>query len=109
MKMAKFRIRVESIDGTEELDERYLNGIECNGFGILADEDGEGHSVTAIHKLSTITLAAMMQASEPMRDAHRLMTRVNMVDALFGKIGKTEPYEKEEEVLKRVFESLDVE
>lgn len=33
--MAKYRIRVECLDGSEELDEEYRAGIECEGFTLI--------------------------------------------------------------------------
>ena len=105
--MAKFRIIVESIDGTEELDERYQNGIECDGFAILTD-CGNGHGITAVNNINLVKLAAIMSSSDIMQKAHKLITTVNVMDVLIGKIGKTEPDEKEE-FLKRVIGSLDVE
>lgn len=105
--MAKYRIRVESIDGEEELDERYVNGIECDGFAILGDRDGNGRAVSAIHKMSVMTLAAMMHGSDMYREAHKLMMVVDLMDKLGGAV-KKEPDEKEE-FLKRVIGSLDAE
>jgi len=41
--MAKYRIRVECLDGSEELDEEYRAGIECEGFTLIErHEDGFG-------------------------------------------------------------------
>lgn len=104
--MARYRIRVESIDGSEELDKRYVNGIECDGFAILADRDGDGKAVSAVHRVSAITIAAMMNGSDAFREAHKLMTIVNLMDRLWGGETKREPDEKEE-FLKRVIGSLD--
>lgn len=33
--MAKYRIRVECLDGSEALDEEYTAGIECEGFVMI--------------------------------------------------------------------------
>lgn len=104
--MARYRIRVESIDGSEDLDEQYVNGIECNGFAILADRDENGKSVSAIQGVNLITLAAMMEASKVYRAAHNLMTFVNMMDRRACGETKREPDEREE-FLKRVIGSLD--
>ena len=105
--MAKYRIRVESIDGEEELDERYVNGIECDGFAILGDMDGTGKLISAINGVNLMTLAAMMHGSDVYREAHKLMMVMDLMDKLGGAV-KKEPDEKEE-FLKRVIGSLDAE
>ena len=46
--MANYRIKVEALNG-EELDEDYVNGIECNGFAILGDM--KKRSIVCIHNL----------------------------------------------------------
>jgi hypothetical protein len=103
--MGKYRIRVESINGSEDLDEDYMNGIECNGFAILADKDGIGKAVAAMHNINIMTLAAMMQSNEAFRAAHKLITMINLMDNLTGGAVKNEPDEKDE-FLKRVIGSL---
>ena len=100
--MAKYRIRVESIDGTEEMDERFVNGIECDGFAILGDVNGEGKGVTAIHKMNIITLSAMMQSSDIFREAQKLSMMVNIMDLLNPK----KPADDSEEFLRNVIGSL---
>ncbi len=41
--MAKYRIRVECLDGSEVLDEEYKAGIECDGFVLISrHKDGVG-------------------------------------------------------------------
>lgn len=39
--MGKYLIRVESMDHDEVLDSEYVEGIECDGFVVLANK-GEG-------------------------------------------------------------------
>lgn len=53
--MGKYLIKVESMDHDEALDERYENGIECDGFVIIAD-CGERYT-TAIHKMSVDSIS----------------------------------------------------
>ena len=53
--MAKYLIKVESMDMDEALDERYTKGIECDGFCIVADK-GEDTAV-CIHQMSLQGLA----------------------------------------------------
>ena len=44
--MAKYRIRVECLDGSNELDEEYRAGIECEGFTLIEKhKDGFGVGV----------------------------------------------------------------
>lgn len=48
--MAKYRIKVEALDGNEKLDQRYTDGIECDGYAIIADA-GDTYA-TAIQQMS---------------------------------------------------------
>ncbi len=53
--MAKYLIKVESMDMDEALDERYTNGIECDSFCIVADNDED--TAVCIHQMSLQGLA----------------------------------------------------
>ena len=48
--MGKYLIRVESMDCDEKLPDKYTNGIEANGFTIIAD--GEDTAAIAVHAMS---------------------------------------------------------
>lgn len=48
--MGKYLVKVESMDMTDKMDEQYENGIECDGFILIAN-NGEGYT-TAIHRMS---------------------------------------------------------
>ena len=48
--MGKYLVRVEAMDGDEKLDMEYTDGIECDGFVIVADQGD--HTTLAIHKMS---------------------------------------------------------
>ena len=37
-KMGKYRIRIESMDHDEVLDSEFVEGIECDGFVVLANK-----------------------------------------------------------------------
>ena len=102
--MAIYRIKVESIDGTEDIDERLANGIECDGFAFLANVNERNKSVAVVHKQNLITLAAMMQASDAFRNANDLLTFVNVMGKLKGEEKK--PVDEKEEFLRRVIASL---
>ena len=103
--MARYRIRVESIDGTEEMDEQYVNGIECDGFAILADKNESGSACVAVHRINLVTLATMIHSSDIFQNAQKLNMVVTMMDRLNGFAEKKEPDEKEE-FLRRVIGSL---
>lgn len=46
--MGKYIIRVESVERNDKFDERYAEGVECDGFAILADS-GTGNCVAIEH------------------------------------------------------------
>ena len=65
--MAKYRIKIEALDPTEELRAEYRIGIECDGFCIIADQE-DGHD-TSIHHMSTVNIARCMANDESMMEA----------------------------------------
>ena len=65
--MGKYLIRVESMDHDEALDERYGNGIECDGFALIADS-GKGYT-TAIHKMSVDSISDGIKGDEKLISA----------------------------------------
>ena len=60
-------IKVESMDHDEALDERYGNGIECDGFALVAD-CGERYT-TAIHKMSVDSISDGIKGDNKMMSA----------------------------------------
>lgn len=68
--MADYRIRVESIDGSEIMDEKYVKGIECDGFVILGDRGENG--ICCVHKMSKMGIAKMILACDDMMDSAKL-------------------------------------
>jgi len=60
-KMGKYRIRIESMDHDEVLDSEYVEGIECDGFVVLAHK-GEGCQV-AIHQVNVDMISDMIAGS----------------------------------------------
>lgn len=58
--MAKYRIRVEMIEGEdrERFEKTYGEGVECSGFVILG-KHGDGHH-SQISDLSTTSIAEMI-------------------------------------------------
>ena len=69
-KMGKYRIRVESIDHDEVLDSEYVEGIECNGFVVLAHK-GEGCQV-AIRQVTIDMISDMIVSSKKVMAASAL-------------------------------------
>ncbi len=63
--MAKYRIKVEALDPSEELRAEYRMGMECDGFCIL-EKKNENDACTAVHDVGLIDIARMMADSEEM-------------------------------------------
>ena len=58
----KYRVKVEVIDGSgEELDNQYIQGIECNAFVLLALV--EGGCTTVLHGVNTLDIAKAISHS----------------------------------------------
>ena len=98
--MGKYLIKVESMDGDEQLDQRYQKGIECDGFVIMADK-GEG-ATTSLHKVSIDTISDMIQGDSKLTqasilaDAKRRIMEIAMKDKAESKV----------EALKALFDGL---
>lgn len=60
--MDKYRIRIESMDHDEVLDSEYVEGIECDGFVVLAPK-GDGCKVI-LHNVSIDSLSDMIASSK---------------------------------------------
>ena len=65
--MGKYLIRVESMDHDEALDERYGNGIECDGFAMIVDR-GEGYT-TAIHRMNVDGISDAIKGDDKLMSA----------------------------------------
>ena len=50
IRMAKYLIKVEALDGNEKIDQRYVDGIECDAFCIIGKRGEVGN--VSIHKMS---------------------------------------------------------
>ena len=98
--MGKYLIKVESMDHDEALDQEYQNGIECDGFVIMADK-GECATV-ALHEVDTDTISDMIQCDSKLRqaailaDAKRRIMDIAMKDKAESKV----------EALKALFDGL---
>ena len=71
--MAKYRIKVECLDGSEVLDEEYRAGIECEGFKLITKmTDATG---LAIEHMSVDGI------SDALRKQDQLMAAAILADA----------------------------
>ena len=68
--MGKYRIRIESMDHDEVLNSKYVEGIECVGFVVLAHK-GEGCQV-AIHDVNVDMISDMIAGSRKVMAASAL-------------------------------------
>ena len=92
-KMGKYWIRVESMDHDEVLDSEYVDGIECDGFVVLAHK-GECSQV-AIHNVNVDMISDMIAGSRQVMAASVLakgkreavdMLRKDEMGDLLGKL-----------------------
>lgn len=94
--MGKYRIRIEALNRNEELEQDYTDGIECDGFAILAHQ-GDGCQV-ALHQVSIDTISDMIVSSNKMcaagilakakrelRDVMRKEKMDGLLDRLLGR------------------------
>ena len=91
--MGKYRIKVESMDHDEVLDSEFVEGIECDGFVVLAHK-GDKCQV-AIHQVNLDILSDMIAGSRKMIAASALakgkmeardMLRKDKMDDLLGRM-----------------------
>lgn len=65
--MGKYRIRVESMDNDEAMDERYGKGIECDGLMMIMD-CGERYT-TAIHGMNLDNISDAIKGDDKLMSA----------------------------------------
>ena len=98
--MGKYLIKVESMDHDEVLDSEYVEGVECDGFVVLAHK-GDGCKVM-LHKVSIDIISDMINADSKLRqaailaDAKRRIMDIAMKDKAESKV----------EALKALFDGL---
>lgn len=92
--MARYRIRIECLDGSEEINEEYKAGMECDGFTLITrhkDGFGVGIEFMSIDSISS----AMKQSNKLMQSAiladakrriHEIESKGNALKALFGQM-----------------------
>ena len=59
--MGKYLVRIESMDHDEVLDSEYVEGIECDGFVVLAHQDDK--CKVAIHNVNVDIISDMIAGS----------------------------------------------
>ena len=88
-KMGKYRIRIESMDHDEVLDSEYVEGIECDGFVVLAHKGGD--AAVAMHHVSINDISDMIAHESKLAqaailaDAKRRITEIAMKDDMAAK------------------------
>ena len=95
-KMGKYLIRIESMDHDEVLDSEFVEGIECDGFVVLAHK-GEGCQV-AIHGVNVDMISDMIAGSRKVmaasvlakgkREAADMLRKDEMGDLLGRLLGR---------------------
>ena len=94
--MAKYRIRIECLDGSETLDEEYRAGVECDGF-VLIEKHKDGF-VVGIEDMSIDNI------SDAMRKSDKLLQSAILADAK----ARIREIEHKGNALKALFKKLDV-
>lgn len=75
--MGKYLIKVESMDMDEQLDERYQNGLECNGFVIMTDTDSRYD--VALHRMSIDSISDVIVNNSTLMSAGILAKAKNEI------------------------------
>lgn len=80
-----YRIKIEVIggDGEHPIDERLLDGIECNGFVIIGDQ-GESSTVI-IHHLTVRDIADSIAHEDSLLAASVIAKAYNEANDMIGK------------------------
>ena len=85
--MAKFRITVEPLEGTESKVDTY----ECSGYALIADHSEEKTMDAGIEGMSLLTLSMAIKQCKPFREAALMATNPGgFVGELFGKMKQGE-------------------
>ena len=94
--MAKYRIRVECLDGSKELDEEYRAGIECEGFTLI-EKHNDGFGV-GVEDMSSDSISDAIAQSNMLAQSAILAA------------AKLKVYEMEgrERISKAIFNGLDI-
>lgn len=94
--MAKYRIRVECLDGSEVLDEEYKAGIGCDGF-VLISKHKDGFEIGVEHM-------SIDNISDAMRKSNKLLQSAILADAK----ARIHEIEHKGNALKALFNNLDI-
>lgn len=98
--MGKYLIKVESMDHDEVLDSEYVEGVECDGFVVLAHK-GDGCKVI-LHKVSIDTISDMIKADSKLTQAAILAEAKRKIIEMAMK----DKAESKVEALKALFDGL---
>ena len=94
--MARYRIRIECLDGSEELDAEYRAGIECEGFALISRlKDGFGIGIEHM---------SIDNISDAMRKSDKLLQSAILADAM----ARIQEIEHKGNALKAFFNNLDI-
>lgn len=94
--MAKYRIRIECLDGSEELDEEYLAGIECDGF-VMINKHEDGFEV-GIELMSIDSISSAIAQNDKLLQSAILAEAKHRVFEMAGR----------ERISKAIFNGLDI-
>ena len=93
--MARYRIRIECLDGSEEIDEEYKAGVECDGFALITrHKDGFGIGIESM---------SIDRISSAIKQSDKLMQSAILADAK----RRIHEIENNGNVLKAFFDHLD--
>ena len=98
--MGKYLIRVESMDHDEVLDSEYVEGVECDGFVVLA-HNGDGCKVI-LHNVSIDTISDMIKCNSNLMQAGILAEAKRKIMEMAMK----DKAESNVEALKALFDGL---
>lgn len=90
--MAKYRIKVEVVDGNEKLNDEYIEGIEADGFVIMTDTEEKAR--VALHNINIDTIANIMMKSTEILSAGVLAKARKDVIDIAMKAKKEEMFSK---------------
>ena len=94
--MARYRIRIECLDGSEELYEEYRAGIECEGFALISRQK-DGFNVG-------LDYMSIDNISDAMRKSDKLLQSAILADAK----ARIHEIEHKGNALKALFKKLDI-
>ena len=98
--MGKYLIKVESMDYDEVIEQQYQEGIECDGFVIMADK-GKGATI-CLQSVNVDTISEMIQGDSKLMQAAILAEAKQKI----MEIAMKDKAESRVEALKALFDGL---